>query len=209
LPYIKKNGEEFKEYPTTKMTYNTQYDYFKFCGDEYEELTIFEYESEERYDYLLRKQYLTYDGSGRYDTLFLFKTLMEMDYCRKFIFARAQKHVENSKGVFKFIDETDSDFNLYCYIIKNRVASNNYNNYVTLINICEEIHVLKHNFSSSEFENEIGNHICKFGNIINNYITVVDEERFIITDDLKIAPIGSCEEYEYIYDPPVNKLVLE
>jgi len=191
LPYIKKNGEEFEEYPTTKMTYNTQYDYFKFCGDKYEELTIFEYESEERYDYLLRKQYRKYDDSEYYNTLFLFKTLMEMNYCRE------------------FIDGVDSDYNLYCYIIKNRVASNDYNNYVTLINICEEIHVLKHNFSNSEFENEIGNHICKFGNTINNYITIIDEERFIITDDLKIAPIGSCEEYEYIYDPPINKLVLE
>jgi len=191
LPYIKKNGEEFKEYPTTKMTYNAQYDYFKFCGNDYEELTIFEYESEERYDYLLRKQYLTYDGSEHHNTLFLFKTLMEMDYCRE------------------FIDTMSFDFNLYCYTIKNRVASDDYNNYVTLINIYEEIHVLKHNFSSSEFKNKIRNRVYKFGNTINNYITIVDEERFIITDDLKIAPIGSCEEYEYIYDPPVNKLVLE
>ena len=66
LPYIKKNGEEFKEYPTIKMTYNAKYDYFRLENyDKHKiEIQIIEYESEERFDYLVQMNFPTAHKNG-------------------------------------------------------------------------------------------------------------------------------------------------
>lgn len=189
LPYIKENGEDFKEYPTIKMEYNMQHNYFKIKGS-FCRLPIFEYESDERYDYLINKQYRNINSDYYYNILFLFKTLKEMEYCRE------------------FIDLTNDDY-VHYYTINNHISSDDYDNYVSLLHMDRKTYVLKHNFSYDEINSETGNYVCKFGHSINYSITIIDEERFIITNDLKIKPIGFCEDYKYIYDPPINKLVLE
>jgi hypothetical protein len=138
LPYIKKNGEEFKEYPTIKMTYNAKYNYFRLENyDKHKiEIQIIEYKSEERFDYLVQMNFPTEDGYT--SNLLLFKTIEQMEHC------------------FEFVNTPlSSECYAECFTIIDYINSNEFHDYVTLIYIDNELYVLKHNFNKLVIKNNL------------------------------------------------------
>ena len=119
---------------------------------------------------------------------------------------------------FEFVNTPlSSECYAECFTIIDYINSNEFNDYVTLIYIDNELHVLKHDFNKDVFVAlrlfNIGEYkISHFNNNIDdddNNAIFIGEERFIITKQSLIKPVGFCEDYIYIYDPPINKLVLE